>query len=115
VPPKVPTDAGPHEWNCCGAVIYHSKQHDSSAHFPDLDGLTPGQSVGLLVTLNGQLHLFLNGEHCCEIATELPVDTPLWGVAGVRGKCSKIKSEIMSGKSSGIVISPSQCVGEELD
>ena len=109
--PEVPiNDVGPHEWNCCGAVIYHSKQFNSSEHFPTLDDLTRGQSVGLLVTPNGQLHLFLNGEHRCEIATGLPVDTPLWGVAGIRGKCTKIKSEIMSGESSGVVISPSQCV-----
>ena len=43
------------------------------------------------------------------------MDTPLWGVADVYGLCVKIKSEIMSGESSGVVISPSQCVGEELD
>ena len=105
-------DVGPHEW------IYKENWHKGSRNFPglpDLDELTPGQSVGLLVTPNGQLHPFLNGEHCCEIATGLPVDTPLWRVADVFGKCTKIKSEIMSGESSGVVISPSQCVGEELD
>ena len=60
--PEVPiSDVGPHEWNCAGAVIYHSKQLNSSEHFPTLDDLTPGQSVGLLVTPNGQLHLFLDG------------------------------------------------------
>ena len=43
------------------------------------------------------------------------MNTPLWGVADVFGKCTKIKSEIMSGESSGVVISLSLCVGEELE
>ena len=55
--------------------------------------------VGLLVTANGQLHLYLDGRHCKEIATGLPVDTRLWGVAHVYDRCTKIKSEILSGES----------------
>ena len=110
-----PTKAGSHEWICYNISIYHNKQPSKFPDLPSLNDLTPGQSVGLLVTPNGQLHLFLNGEHRHEIATGLPVDTPLWGVATVCANCTKIKSEIMSGESSGVVISPSQCVGEELD
>jgi len=112
VPTEVPTgDVGPHEWICYGILLYHSNQGKSFPNRFDLHTLTPGQSVGLLVTPNGQLHLFSNGEHCREIATGLPVDTPLWGVADVFGKCTKIKSD---GESSGVVISPLQCVGEEM-
>ena len=106
-------DAGPHEWNFYGKIIRHDKKA-SSGHSPFLDELTPGQSVGLLVAPNGQLHSFIDNEHSHEIATGLPVDTPLWGVAEVYANCTKIKSEIMSGESSGVVISPSQCVGEEV-
>ena len=67
-------------------------------NFPSLNDLTPGQKVGLLVTTSGQLHFFLDGRHCKEIATGLPVDKPLWGAASVYGRCTTIKSEILSGK-----------------
>ena len=119
MPNHVPEDLfgkfGPHEWLFIGESLYHHKKPTKFNDLLCIDDLTPGQSVGLLVTANGQLHLFIDGKHCREIATGLPVDTPLWGAAGVQGKCTKIKSEIMSGESSGVVISPSQCVGEELD
>ena len=108
-------DVGPHEWIYKENSIWHDKKGRNFPGLPDLDDFTPGQSVGLLVAPNGQLHLFLNGGHRHEIATGLPVGTPLWGVADVFGKCTKVKSEIMSGESSGVVISPSQYVGEELD
>ena len=105
LPGTVPTvlhvpinDVGPHEWYYRGRTLYHNKQ---AREFPDLpsDDLTPGQTVGLLVTSNGQLHLFLDGQHRKEIATELPVDKPLWGAADVFGMCTKIKSEILIGES----------------
>ena len=120
VPKTLPDrGSGPHEWNFSGNLLpcglYHNKRRTRFPDLPRLGTLTPGQSVGLLVTPSGQLHLFLNGEHRCEIATGLPVDTPLWGVADVFGKCTKIKSEIMSGESSGAVISPSQYVGRLSD
>jgi len=92
--------AGPHEWNFYGKIIRHDKQSFNAGDSPLLDSLTPGQSVGLLVAPNGQLHTFLDDGHCGKTATRLPVDTPLWGVADVYGKCTKIKSEIMSGESS---------------
>ena len=100
------SDAGPHEWNYWNRTLYHKKQ---LSEFPDLPFLNRGQRVGLLVTTNGQLHLFLDGQHCKEIATGLPVDTPLWGAADVWGKCTKIKSEILSGKLGGVDY---VCIGE---
>ena len=99
VPSYLPySDAGPHEWNYTRTCLYHNKQKREYPDLPDLGNLTPGQSVGLLVTTCGQLHLFLDGQHCKEIATGLPVDTPLWGVADVCANCTKIKSEILSGE-----------------
>ena len=95
--------AGSHEWVFAGNTLYHSNKHTNFHDLPNIDDPTPGQSVGLLVTPNGELHLFLNGEHHHEIATGLPVDTPLWGAASVYAKCTKIKSEIMSGESSGTI------------
>ena len=48
-------------------------------------------------------------DNTARIATGLPVDTPLWGAADVWGKCTKIKSEILSGKSGGVDY---VCIGE---
>ena len=100
VPSELPTrGAGPHEWIYDSRALYHNKQAREFPDLPHLDGLTPSQTVGLLVTSNGQLHLYLDGQHRKEIATGLPVDKPLWGVADVRTRCTKIKSEILSGES----------------
>ena len=70
---------------------------------PYLYDLTPGQSVGVAVTHKGELHIFFNGIHLCQIANDIPVDTPIWGVADICGDCTKIKSEILSGESCGVV------------
>ena len=104
VPSDLPygVDAGPHEWNYRGRALHHKKQARGFPDLPDLDDLTPGQTVGLLVTSNGQLHLFLDGRHRKEIATELPVDKPVWGAASVYAHCTKIKSEILIGESGGV-------------
>ena len=110
VPYDLPLDdAGPHEWNYWDRTLFHNKQWREFPDLPSLNDLTRGQTVGLLVTTNGQLHLFLDGRHCKEIATGLPVDTPLWGAASVWGKCTKIKSEILSGESGGVDY---VCMGE---
>ena len=70
---------------------------------PALYHLTPGQSVGVAVTPKGELHIFMNGKHLGQIANDIPVDTPIWGVADIYGRCIKIKSEILSGESCGVV------------
>ena len=101
--------AGPHEWNYYSRTLFHNKQRREFPDLPSLHHLTHGQTVGLLVTTNGQLHLFLDGLHRGEIATGLPVDTPLWGAASVEGTCTKIKSEILSGESGGVDY---VCMGE---
>ena len=110
VPHDLPTlSAGPHEWNYWDRTLCHNEQREFP-DLPSLNDLTRGQTVGLLVTTNGQLHLFLDGvRHRKEIATGLPVDTPLWGAASVNGKCTKIKSEILSGESGGVDY---VCMGE---
>ena len=105
------SNAGPNEWIYWNRIIYHN---NCGREFPDLtslDDLTPGQTVGLLVTSNGQLHLFLDGQHCKKIATELPVDTPLWGVASMYARCTKIKSDILIGESGGVHY---VCMGEQV-
>ena len=90
---------GPHEWYYWDNTLYHNGQFSGFPDLPSFSDLTPGQTVGFLVTTNGQLHLFLDGQHRKKIATGLPVDTPLWGVAHVYDNCTKIKSEILKGES----------------
>ena len=110
VPRYLPVSgAGPHEWNYFGRTLFHNKQSREFPVLPSLHHLPRGQRVGLLVTTNGQLHLFLDGQHRKEIATGLPMDTPLWGAASVCGSCTKIKSEILSGESGGVDY---VCMGE---
>ena len=110
VPRDLPaSDAGSHEWNYWDRTLYHNKQSREFPGVPSLNDLTRGQRVGLLVTTNGQLHLFIDGRHCKKIATGLPVDTPLWGVASVYSTCTKIKSKILSGESGGVDY---VCMGE---
>lgn len=101
-------DVGLHEWIYDCQTIHTKKQRYYSPDLTPLCDLTADQSVGFLVTHNGQLHLFLNDEHCCEVTTGLPTDTPLWGMAEVHARCTKIKSEILIGKLSDVV-----CGGEE--
>ena len=99
VPDYLPlSDAGGHEWNYWDRSLWHNGSSSGFPHLPSLDDLTTNQSVGLLVTTNGQLHLYLDGRHVQEVATGLPVTTPLWGAVDVYGGCIKIKSEILSGE-----------------
>ena len=102
-------DAGPHQWNYWDRTLYHNKQWREFPDLPSLNDPTSGQRVGLLVTTNGQLHLFLDDQHRKEIATGLPMDTPLWRTASVYGTCTKIKSEILDGESGGVDY---VCMGE---
>ena len=104
IPPVAPegrlvyTRTGPHEWYHIRQGLIHDGGGEGFGDLPSLYDLTPGQTVGLLVTSNGQLHLYLDGRHRKKIASGLPVDTPLWGTADVYGRCTKIKSEILSGE-----------------
>ena len=99
VPRFLPLDgAGGHEWNCINKSLFHNGSHSTFPHLPSLNELTTNQSVGLLVTTNGQLHLYLDGQHVQEVATGLPVEKHLWGAVDVGGMCTKIKSEILSGE-----------------
>ena len=102
------TSAGPNDWIIKYQSIYHNTQGRRSRGriipgLSDLYDLTPGQSVGVAVTPKGELHIFFNGKHLCQIANDIPVDTPIWGVADIHGGCTKIKSEILSGESCGVV------------
>ena len=70
--------------------------------FPDLphvrQNLFTDQTVGLLITIHGDLHLYIDRNHAKKIATGLPVNKPLWGAVDALGSCTKVKSDILSGK-----------------
>ena len=70
----------------------------------DCSDLSSGETVGLLVTTSGDLHRYWNGRSGQRVATGLPVNDHLFGVADVYGNCSKIKSEMLSGKLDGVSV-----------
>ena len=70
----------------------------------DCEHLSSGETVGFLVTTSGELYQYFNGQSGQRVATGLPVSGSLWGVADVFGNCSKIKSEMLSGKLDGVSV-----------
>ena len=79
-----------------GNAIHHNGQVKSVTI--SFDDLHVGQSVGLLVTRDGDLHMFVDGKHREMVWSGLPTDQPLWGAADVCAKCAKIKADILCGK-----------------
>ena len=73
LPDKVPRylplgDSGPQEWYYGDTVLWHNGRWLCS-HLPNLDALIPHQSVGLLLTVSGDLHVFLDGRHVKKVAS----------------------------------------------
>ena len=60
-------DSGPQEWNYRLTVLCHNGSVLCS-DLPDLQDLSPHQSVGLLLTASGDLHVFLDGRHVKKVA-----------------------------------------------
>ena len=109
------------EWLFCGTSLHHDQRKTDwlyrrkgvtdFPHLPNLRGLSAGDSVGLLVTTSGDLYIFFdgrsgrfNGRSGHKVASCLPVNQSLWGVADVYADCSKIKSEILVGKLDGVSV-----------
>ena len=102
VPPLLPdSSSGPHEWNYRFRSLWHNGRKISSG-LPNLNHLKCHQTVGLLLTSDGQLHVYHDGRHTKKVATNLPVNHHLWGAVDVRGNCTKIKSELLSGELDGV-------------
>jgi len=83
-------------WCRFGNERHHNGQEKTVSI--NLNDLHVGQSVGLLVTRDGDLHLFVDGKHREMVWSGLPTDQPLWGVADVFGVCAKMKADILCGK-----------------
>ena len=90
VPDYLPTrGTGGLEWNYCNRSLFRNESYSEFPHLPSLNDLTTNQSVGLLVTTNGQLHLYLDGRHAQEVATGLYTsnDTSVGSSGCVRQLC----------------------------
>ena len=114
LPDRVPyilplDDAGPHEWNYYDQSLYHNGSYTNFPHLPSLRELSTHQTVGLLISTNGQLHVYIDGRHSECIASGLPVNKPLFGAVDVHGTCTKIKSEFLSGELDGVYIHVYTC------
>ena len=83
-------------WYLVGNEIHHNGQNKIVSI--DLDDLHVGQSVGLLVTGDGDLYLFVDGKHREMVWSGLPTNQPLWGAADVYGDLAKIKADILCGE-----------------
>ena len=90
--------AGSDEWYYGGNSLYHNQSSTKFPNIPSLNNLSIHQSVGVQISTNGQFHLFIDGKHMDCVATDLPVNKPLWGAVAVSWSCAKIKSEMLSGE-----------------
>ena len=73
LPDKVPHDlpvshSGPQEWYYDGTELWNNGRRLCS-DLPNLWNLSPHQSVGLLLTASGDLHVFLDGRHVKKVAS----------------------------------------------
>ena len=97
--------ASSNEWIYSGNQLHHNETATDFPHLPSLDDRPQvGFSVGLLIDNTGALHIFFNGTSSERLATGLPINKRLWGVVDVCGDCSKIKSEMLSGKLDGVSV-----------
>ena len=104
VPSVLPdTNCGPHEWNYKWSSLFHNGKKIST-DLPDLHYFKRHQTVGLLLTSDGQLHIYHDGRHTKKVATNVLVNHHLWGAVDVYGNCTKIKSELLSGELYGVCI-----------
>ena len=104
VPRSLPPDgeAGSDEWYYCGQLLHHNRKQTNFPHLPSLDELRTGERVAIQILNTGKMNIFFNGKFAETIASDLPTDTHLYGAVDVCGRCSKIKSELLSGELDGV-------------
>ena len=96
------SDARPDQWYYSYHSLYHNRKETTFPDLPSLNGLRTQQRVGIQITENGDLNLFIDGNYMKTVATGLPVHQAIFGVVDVRSKCTKIKSDILSGELDGV-------------
>ena len=57
----------------------------------NLNSLKVGQTVGCMVSREGELHVYIDGVDKSVVWTGLPTHKPFWGVADVFGRTKKIQ------------------------
>ena len=107
LPDKVPSvlyvsDAGPDQWYYDKRSLYHNRRGTTFPDLPDLYEPRTQQRVGIQITENGELSIFIDGNYMKTVATGLPVHQAIFGAVNVYGNCAKIKSEILSGELDGV-------------
>ena len=94
--------AGPDQWYYINQSLYHNRKGTTFPDLPSLYELRTQQRVGIQITENGELNIFIDGNYKKTVATGLPVHQAIFGVVDVDGKCTKIKSDILSGELDGV-------------
>ena len=89
--------AGPDQWYYSGQSLYHNRKETRFPDLPSLNELRTQQRVGIQITENGELNIFIDGNYKKTVAG-LPVHQAIFGVVDVYGNCTKIKSDILSGE-----------------
>ena len=107
LPDNVPSylrvaDAGPDQWHYINQSLYHNRKQTRFPDLPSLDDLKTQQRVGIQITENGELNIFIDGNYNKTVATGLPVHQAIFGVVNVHCDCTKIKSDILSGELDGV-------------
>ena len=105
LPDKVPSGltgrrTGPQDWYYMGKQIWNNGKQ-CSPQLPNIYTLNTNQTIGLLISSDTKLHVYLDGHHLTTVSC-LPVDSHLWGAVEVYGDCTKIKSELLSGELDGV-------------
>ena len=96
------SDAGPDQWYYFGKLLYHNRKQTKFPDLPSLHKLKTQQRVGIQITENVELNIFIDGNYMKTVATGLPVHQAIFGVVDVGDRCTKIKSEILSGELDGV-------------
>ena len=107
LPDQVPRDlplsgAGSDEWYYEDQSLYHNRKETDFHHLPSTRDLKTGERVAIQITDTGKMNIFFNGKFSETIASDLPTDTHLYGAVDVCFRCSKIKSELLSGELDGV-------------
>ena len=96
---SIPSDAL--EWNdhsdywiLIGSSIYHNDQKRDLK--VNLKSLRVGQTVGCMVSREGELHVYIDGVDKSVVWTGLPTHKPFWGWADVSASTKKI--QLVSGE-----------------
>ena len=103
VPHYLPlSGAGSDEWYYSDRSLYHNRKQTNFYHLPSAHDLKTGERVAIQILDTGKMNIFLNGKFAETIASDLPTDTHLYGAVDVCLRCSKIKSELLSGELDGV-------------